>query len=56
MAIDSCDHSDYIVVYDKQERINVGCPACELIFEVAKAKMEAEHLSAEVDDLKSQID
>ena len=44
MGINSCDHGDYVVVYDMP--INKGCPIC---------KMESDH-EDEVADLKSQIE
>lgn len=47
MAIDTCDHNDYIVVYDTQKI--VGCPVCELI-------RENEDLTAQVEDLESKVE
>jgi hypothetical protein len=45
MAIDSCDHGDFIVVYDFAGKIN-KCPVCA---------MEDEHKET-CDDLQQQID
>ena len=44
MAIDSCDHGDFIVIYELP--INKTCPFCE---------MESEK-DGEIEDLKSQIE
>ena len=44
MAIDSCDHGDFIVVYEIQNRA-YQCPVCEL-------EKNIKGLESEIEDLK----
>jgi len=46
MAISSCDHGDYIVVYDTGKG-NIHCPVCEL-------EQEKEDLEGQLEDLQNQ--
>ena len=45
MPMDSCDHDDYIVVYEISYKIK-KCPVCDLI----------EENGDEIKDLKSQVE
>ena len=47
MATDSCDHREYIVVYDTQ--MSIGCPVCDL-------EQEIKDLTQQVKDLESEIE
>lgn len=46
MANRSCDHGDYIVVYNTDKR-SIHCPVCEL-------EQEKEDLEGQLEDLQNQ--
>lgn len=49
MAINSCDHGDYIVVYDQGIGRKTTCPVCEIEQELESAKQNIEVLESQIE-------
>jgi peptidoglycan hydrolase CwlO-like protein len=53
MGIDSCDHGDFVVVYEMPE--NKQCPVCELENDKTNNENEIKDLKGQIEDLESEI-
>lgn len=53
MSIDSCDHCDYIVVYEFTKMHQ--CPVCEVIREKEEAEQQVVNLQGDVENAEEEL-